>query len=131
MNLIYSTLSCPCEYVLYSKNTDITHLVKWKKLIKGNANVVQKAGEPASLANVTEVTDEELENLNKIPQFKSHIDRGFIIVLDKREKLERVAADLKKDIKSSQMDQNRLNELQKENKEAQGVQVFDKAIDIT
>ena len=116
---------------MYSKNTDITHLVKWKKLIKGNANVVQKAGEPASLANVTEVTDEELENLNKIPQFKSHIDRGFIIVLDKREKLERVAADLKKDIKSSQMDQNRLNELQKENKEAQGVQVFDKAIDIT
>jgi 16S rRNA U516 pseudouridylate synthase RsuA-like enzyme len=81
-NYVFSTLAAPMSYANYRKGNDGDKDISIPTAtvhIKGGAHVADKAlHTPRGV--VTEVSDEELEQLNQNPVFLIHKQNGFITV---------------------------------------------------
>lgn len=97
MHYVYSTLTCDNLYVDYEKSQNLNVKVG-QVLIKGGANVATVGMRAAITPHgaVTEVTDDQLELLEKNPHFKDHVERGFIKVDRAKLKLEKAVKDMNK-----------------------------------
>ena len=112
---IYSTLPCAQQYTLYAKDqpNPTVNVVDKHVLIEGghgvaNKNIITPYGV------MTEVTEEQMEILNNVPQFKSHKEAGYISVRDKQDDVEKVADNLDKDSKDMPKSKKDLNKDVKE-----------------
>ena len=92
---VYSTLTSDNFYVAYSTPVDknqLPHIMK-KVLIKGGNAVAQKnLWTPHGV--MTEVSDEEMEILQKDHNFKMHEKNGFIKVEKKEVPVKKVVKDM-------------------------------------
>ncbi len=81
MRVIVSKLSNNQNYTVYKALPSGGFAVAGKVLIKGGANVANKVTLQAPNGGVfTEVTDEQFALLEKCPQFKKHVEAGFVYV---------------------------------------------------
>ena len=103
MPYVYSTLTNDQIYTLWKCDPQAQKPnVPLKKVqIKGGHGRMDK-NLVTPLGIVTEVTDEELEALNKISSFKKHIDKGFIKVDKKNVDPEKAVSTMKGKDKSAQ-----------------------------
>lgn len=93
MPFIYSTLTADNKYSGYQKGGGDIPSVTWEVLVKGGTGVANnRLITPQGV--VTEVTDEELARLKENVIFNRHVENGFIVISDKREDPEKVAADM-------------------------------------
>lgn len=84
---IYSTLSSDQLYTSFKATPNGVPLATAKILIRGGANIMTKALiTPRGV--VTEVTAEELAELNRNDLFKLHKQNGFITVSDEKKDVE-------------------------------------------
>lgn len=91
---IFSTLTNDQVYSTW-KQSDGTRLPTRdaQVLVKGGTGVASKHFvTPRGV--MTEVTDEQLAILKKVPAFQRHVDRKFLAIEDKAYEPEKVAADL-------------------------------------
>jgi len=104
MPFVYSTLTNDQTYTLWrAGNGDKKPNIALKKvMIKGGHGRMDSKNLVTPLGVVTEVTDEQLEALNKIDAFKKHIEAGYITVEKKKAEPEKVASTMKGKDKSSQ-----------------------------
>lgn len=101
MPFIYSTISCDNIYPVYHEKSDASgpNHIRASVLIKGGANVAQRrfvnedgTNTPAGVR--TEVTEAELEILYQSDEFQAHVDRGFLTIVQSKEKIADVVADM-------------------------------------
>lgn len=79
MPYITSTATCGTDYTLYRKNEAGLNVPVKTISIKGGANCANKLYvTPEAVA--TKVSDEELEILMQNPEFKRHLENGFLKV---------------------------------------------------
>ena len=80
MAYVYSTLTSDQEYCLYPSDMDAKSIPKHDRSIKinGLCNVINKHTLVTIKGAMTEVSDEELKILEKIPAFTRHKKLGFI-----------------------------------------------------
>jgi hypothetical protein len=109
MPFIYSTISCDNVYPVYHEKSDESgpNKIKTSVLIKGGANVAQRrfvnedgTNTPAGVR--TEVTDEQLEILFQSDEFQKHVDRGFLTIVQSKEKIADVVEDMESKDASAQ-----------------------------
>ena len=98
-SFIYSTLSSNIYYPTYrvraNPNQATPNKVKSGVLLYGGANVANKNFvTPEGV--VTEVSDEQLEELMNNEAFNRHLKRGFFSIQKKEVKIEKAVKDLKK-----------------------------------
>jgi hypothetical protein len=99
---IYSTLTAAQLYTNYGAGGgDLPTIEGEGVLIQGGANIPDKFFRAPDGAVVTPVTQEEMEYLQQNSVFKLHEKNGFIIVKDKMEDGEKVAADMQTRDKSA------------------------------
>lgn len=95
---IYSTLTAPQEYTVYSP-VDLSNQIVIPSVIEsvkiaGGANVADSR--QITLRGVrTEVTEEQLDILKRVPLFLEHEKRGFITVRSDKVDPEVAAAEMK------------------------------------
>lgn len=92
---VFSTLPNAQAYTSHKPAGDI-HIPDRTVVIKGGAGVADKRYETAP-GVMTEISPEEHEFLEKNVVFQRHVKRGFIIVADKAEEVEKIAADQNRD----------------------------------
>lgn len=81
MKVIVSKLSNNQNYTVYKALPSGGFAIAGKVLIKGGANVANKVTLQAPAGGVyNQVTDEQYELLQRCPQFKKHVEDGFIFV---------------------------------------------------
>lgn len=94
-NYIYSTLAAPQAYTNYSANPSKELSVPQDVIvIKGGAGVVGKENFYSPKGVLTEVNDEQLAALEKVPAFNEHVKNGFIVVEKRKEEADKVADDM-------------------------------------
>ena len=100
-NYVYSTATCSGAYVEYHPMSDgASHAVVRKKVvINGGHGVAQQNGTMMGAIYtprgvVTQVSDEDLEFLERNPAFRRHVDRGFLVVDSKKVDPEKKAANM-------------------------------------
>lgn len=100
---VYSTLSCDNVYARYSKPTDKNALpmIEKRVLIKGGNAVIRKDF-VTPYGVMTEVTDAEMEILEKDYCFNEHRKNGFIKVEKKEAPTKKVVKDMKEKDNSAQ-----------------------------
>lgn len=94
MPFVYSTLSSPQEYCLYSKSVvdGAPPQVTASVYIEGGANVANK-NFITPFGVVTNITDEQEKILLQCEAFKEHVSRGFVRVEKKKaEEIEQVTS---------------------------------------
>lgn len=81
---IVSTCSAPMEFPVYGpvNNRMVQAKVLRKIIIKGGANVIDKHTLVVPQGVVTEITEADLEELQKMEAFKRMVTRGFLAVRD-------------------------------------------------
>lgn len=104
-NFIYSTLTCDNTYHAYMEKTNehqLNHIIK-SVTIRGGANLCKVTNNNLSTQHgfVTQVSDEELEFLEKNPCFIEHKKNGFIIVDSNKLDVNQVASSMTKKDKSA------------------------------
>lgn len=94
MFYVYSTLTCDNFYVLYAKNESKDISVAQKKiLIRGGHGVATKHFvTPQGV--LTQISDEDMEILQKDIHFQNHVKKGFIKFEKKKSEPEKVAQDM-------------------------------------
>ena len=92
MNYVYSTLTCSTNYAIYEKTNDLPKLVKKILIVGGKGVATKNLYTPKGI--VTEVSDEDLELLEKHYSFIEHKENGFILVEKKNVNLEKVVANM-------------------------------------
>lgn len=124
MPYIYSTMTQDNIYREYSSN-GVINVKKHGVLIKGGANVpfagVKKIFTPLGVA--TEVSDSDLEFLQKNDAFNRHLKRGFLKIEDRKTNADKIAKDMnpkdksapktEKDLKSTMTKEFKESDLQK------------------
>lgn len=103
MPFVFSTLTGSQLYTKWTKNPDGANLEGPSVLIKGGHGLMDNRTLITPLGVVTEVSNEELEILNSIPDFQDHVKAGFLIVQDKNSDPEKVAADMQHRDESAQL----------------------------
>ena len=110
MKVIVSKLSNDQNYTVYKALPSGGYAVAGKVLVKGGANVANKVTLRAPNGGVfTEVTDEQYALLEKCPQFKQHVEAGFIYVSKAEEEVsatkeaKKAEKDLKEKDESAQL----------------------------
>ena len=99
---VYSTLSTDMSYTHWHPAPDGGSLaVEGKTIfIQGGANVAQRAKNSTDiwtpLGRRTEVSDEDMELLEKNLVFQLHVKNGFVTVQKKSADVEKVVADMKR-----------------------------------
>ena len=85
MHYVYSTATCPIDYVVYVKNSSNDLGVVQKHANGKQMRVTIKGGHGVANKNlftprgvVTEVSDEEMQLLLEDKMFKRHMDAGFM-----------------------------------------------------
>jgi hypothetical protein len=96
MPYVYSTLSANVEYAVYeeSKHKEIS-VIHRTILIKGGANIIHISHPHTPVGIQTEVSDEDLELLEKDYHFKEHVKHGFIKVSHADKAVEKAVKDMK------------------------------------
>ncbi|MCQ2299920.1 MAG: hypothetical protein MJZ81_07350 [Bacteroidales bacterium] len=81
---IHSTCSQDMTYPMYDPGSPRSMSASYRKCvtIKGGANVKDRYSLATPAGMVTEVTDQELEFLQRNEAFKRHVERGFMKVMD-------------------------------------------------
>lgn len=102
MPYIYSTLSQSNAYVTWDKAPGGKLVKKKVIVIKGGANIFVDKYHGTPLGHVTTVSDEELKNLEENPVFKNHVNRGFIIVDNKKKNPDLIAKKMESKDNSAQ-----------------------------
>jgi len=100
MAYVYSTLSCDQGYAIYDKGVDGTPILNRVIHINGKANITNKVLiTPRGVA--TEVSDSDLETLNKDYHFSEHVKNGFITFDAKKFDADEVSRDMTKQDRSA------------------------------
>lgn len=104
-NYIVSTLSTDVSYEIYDKTRKDINVVVKSILIKGGSNVIVKRGFQVSATGVTtEVSDEDLKDLEENAVFRCHRERGFVkVVKGSRSTAEQAAERMDEKDKSAQL----------------------------
>lgn len=90
---IFSTLANDQKYQNYHKGGGDIPVQGHSVIIKGGTGVANdRLITPLGVA--TEVTDKDLEELEKNPNFLEHKKNGFIVVKQKKAEAEKIAADM-------------------------------------
>lgn len=93
MNYVYSTATCDTAYGIWVKGGNDLPIRTRAIVIKGGAGVASKnLITPRGV--VTEVSDEDLAQLEKDEAFQRHVERGFIRIERAKSDPEKVAADM-------------------------------------
>lgn len=101
MFYVYSTLTSSNDYAIYEKN-NAKDLPKINRVIRieGGSNVANKnLITPRGV--VTSVSDSNYEALKENYHFKKHLENGFLSVVKKEVKIEKVISSLEKKDKSA------------------------------
>lgn len=98
---VYSTLTCDNDYAEWQKNGDQQSILRTVRVNGGHGLMNKHMITP--LGVVTEVSDEDLEFLQKNSGFQQHVANGFITVEQRKSDTEKVAANMKRRDKSSQI----------------------------
>lgn len=101
MPFIYSTLSADTAYAVYAPSVGEISIIEKTILIKGGANIMPFRGDNTPCGAKTEITDEELDLLEKDYHFKEHVRFGFIKVERSSVDIDRVVRDMKDKDKSA------------------------------
>jgi hypothetical protein len=101
MQYVYSTLTCDNDYAEWAKNGDQQSILRTVRVNGGHGLMNKHMITP--LGVVTEVSDEDLEFLQRNSAFRLHVENGFITVDEKKAEPEKVAANMKRRDKSSQI----------------------------
>ncbi len=100
MAYVYSTLSCDQGYAIYDKGAEGMPILNRVIFINGKANITNKVlVTPRGVA--TEVSDDDLETLNKDYHFSEHVRLGFISFDSKKFDADEVSKDMTKQDKSA------------------------------
>lgn len=101
MPYVYSTLSCDQGYAIYDKaEKDGVPVLNRVIHINGKANITNKVLQtPRGVA--TEVSDSDLEALNKDYHFSEHLKNGFITFESKKFDADEVAKTMEKQDRSA------------------------------
>lgn len=91
---VYSTLAAPVDYGVYAAGGGDLPEKTGSIIIQGGANIPDKYMRTPDGAVVTPVTEEELDQLQQSPVFQLHVKNGYIVVKDKAENTEKVAANM-------------------------------------
>ena len=92
-NYVFSTLANDQLYTNWMPGGSDMPVKGHSVLIKGGTGVANdRLITPLGIS--TEITDYDLEELQKNPSFKSHEKEGFIVVKAKKAEAEKVAADM-------------------------------------
>lgn len=96
MNYVYSTLTCDNEFAVYAPKNDPRALsvIKKRILIKGGHGVKNHLGIDTPKGVVTQVSDEDLDILEKHYSFQKQVKAGFIVVDRKERAPATVAVDM-------------------------------------
>jgi len=100
MHTIISTATADTDYVVYQRNdTNAVPTVVHRIRIKGGANLAkfrkgQTLQDETPLAGETTVSDEQLEFLKNDAAFQRHILRGFISIVNHKDKVEKVVRNM-------------------------------------
>lgn len=88
MKVIVSKLSNDQKYTVYKALPSGGFAIAGKVLIKGGANVANKVTLQAPAGGVyNQVADKDYELLQQCPQFKKHVEAGFIFVSKAEEEI--------------------------------------------
>lgn len=100
---IFSTLTCDNAYNLYHPrlHDKAPNRIARSVVIKGGANVSDKKFRITSPGVMTKVTDEELELLKNNVVFKRHVERGFLIIENKKVEVEKASSKMTKKDRSA------------------------------
>lgn len=90
---VFSTLANDQMYTNWEKGGNDVPIKGFQCLIKGGTGVANKRL-VTPLGVATEITDEELGELEKNPSFVDHKKNGFITVRSKKAEAEKVATDM-------------------------------------
>lgn len=101
MQYVYSTLTCDNDYAEWVKNGDQQSIQRVVRINGGHGLMTKHMLTPLGI--VTEVSDEDLEFLERNDAFKLHVANGFITVDKKKVDPEKAAANMKRRDKSSQI----------------------------
>lgn len=96
---VYSTLSSDQLYTNYGGGE--LPMPVGEVFIRGGANVMPRKGDETPAGAVTEVTAEQLEILQANPDFKLHLQNGFIYVSETKVDAEVAAEDMERRDKSA------------------------------
>lgn len=91
---VYSTLSCDQNYAFYGRGGGDMPVKSHYIHIKGGTGIANDRIVTPLGAVVTEITDEEAEQLRSHPVFQRHEKNGFIRIDDKKVDGERAAASM-------------------------------------
>lgn len=105
MPYVYSTLTADQNYTLYPADADPRQIPKALQtvFIAGGANVVDNHSMVTPRGVVTEVSDEQMKVLEKIPAFDKHRKAGFISIDKIMNAPDEVAKDMTPQDESSQL----------------------------
>lgn len=96
---VYSTLTCPNEYTEWVKVGDQQNVLKSVKIQGGHGLMNNNFITP--LGVVTEVSDEDIEFLERNDAFNFHRKNGFVTIEKKKIDTEKAAANMKLKDKSA------------------------------
>lgn len=107
MNYIYSTASNDTVFPIWIKAAGSAQSIRAaqherKILIRGKANVINTQSLITPKGVVSEVTDDELAELQKMSAFNASVKAGFYTVEKKKVEVEKVVKDMTKKDKSAQ-----------------------------
>lgn len=99
MPYIASTLTNSQAYTIYSKPKDAGSIpqVLGEVTVEGGAGVANNKSLITPQGVVTEVSAEQLDQLKKVELFQTHMENGYLTILDKKPAdVESVAADMQR-----------------------------------
>jgi hypothetical protein len=93
---VYSTITNPTEYCEWLDGGNEIKRKGRSVIIKGGAGLPRKRTLETPFGISTEVSDEEIDFLEKLPAFQLHMKRGFLTVVKggRKSDADKVAADM-------------------------------------
>lgn len=104
MPFIYSTLTCSNSFPIYMPTDPKSPAISLREIeIKGGHGLAHPKGLDTPQGVVTQVSDEDLEYLKTDKTFMGFVDKGFLLIDNKKVNPAKRAADMAQRDRSSQM----------------------------
>lgn len=118
--IIYSSLAEDQKYTTWNRTKERVTPAQ-SVLIKGGHGKWDRHNLFTPHGIVNRVTSEEYEILRQVPQFRDHVEKGFLIVSAKEHAPEVVITDMNPDDKSGQLSEAHIEELSPTIEDVNGV----------
>lgn len=97
MAFITSKLAAGVDYAFYTQGENKINVVTDTISINGGADVINKRSLDTPSGVVTELTDEQLDKLKSHPLFQTHLQNGYITIMESEKEAKKADKDLKED----------------------------------